>query len=162
MIIGKEELLNNHTSLPKENNITNEEIYIFFNKLMEELLRNMDRLCLAQASETGKPIKNCKKELFRCIELIKYGIKCNSEAEVKSVAYMGYSMRYYERRIGRGRILCINTFSSPYSSFIHKVIGVLLGRGVLYFKPSPKAEKCSYELYTIISNIMSKYNDKIQ
>ena len=27
---------------------------------MEELLRNMDRLCLAQASETGKPIKkNC-------------------------------------------------------------------------------------------------------
>lgn len=159
MIIGKEELLNNHTSLPKENNITNEEIYIFFNKLMEELLRNMDRLCLAQASETGKPIKNCKKELFRCIELIKYGIKCNSEAEV--VAYMGYSMRYYERRIGRGRILCINTFSSPYSSFIHKVIGVLLGRGVLYFKPSPKAEKCSYELYTIISNIMSKYNDKI-
>ena len=43
----------------------------------------MDRLCLAQASETGKPIKNCKKELFRCIELIKYGIKCNSEAEVK-------------------------------------------------------------------------------
>ncbi len=29
MIIGKEELLNNHTSLPKENNITNEEIYIF-------------------------------------------------------------------------------------------------------------------------------------
>ena len=99
---------------------------------MEELLRNMDRLCLAQASETGKPIKNCKKELFRCIELIKYGIKCNSEAEVKSVAYMGYSMRYYERRIGRGRILCINTFSSPYSSFIHKVIGVLLGRGVLY------------------------------
>lgn len=128
---------------------------------MEELLRNMDRLCLAQASETGKPIKNCKKELFRCIELIKYGIKCNSEAEVKSVAYMGYSMRYYERRIGRGRILCINTFSSPYSSFIHKVIGVLLGRGVLYFKPSPKAEKCSYELYTIISNIMSKYNDKI-
>lgn len=161
MIIGKEELLNNHTSLPKENNITNEEIYIFFNKLMEELLRNMDRLCLAQASETGKPIKNCKKELFRCIELIKYGIKCNSEAEVKSVAYMGYSMRYYERRIGRGRILCINTFSSPYSSFIHKVIGVLLGRGVLYFKPSPKAEKCSYELYTIISNIMSKYNDKI-
>lgn len=161
MIIGKEELLNNHTSLPKENNITNEEIYIFFNKLMEELLRNMDRLCLAQASETGKPIKNCKKELFRCIELIKYGIKCNSEAEVKSVAYMGYSMRYYERRIGRGRILCINTFSSPYSSFIHKVIGVLLGRGVLYFKPSPKAEKCSYELYTIISDIMSKYNDKI-
>ena len=83
MIIGKEELLNNHTSLPKENNITNEEIYIFFNKLMEEWLRNMDRLCLAQASETGKPIKNCTKELFRCIELIKYGIKCNSEAEVK-------------------------------------------------------------------------------
>lgn len=29
MIIGKEELLNNYTSLPKENNITNEEIYIF-------------------------------------------------------------------------------------------------------------------------------------
>ena len=65
------------------------------------------------------------------IEIGNSRIKCNSEAEVKSVAYMGYSMRYYERRIGRGRILCINTFSSPYSSFIHKVIGVLLGRGVL-------------------------------
>ena len=95
------------------------------------------------------------------IEIGNSRIKCNSEAEVKSVAYMGYTMMNYERRIWRWRILCINTFSSPYSSFIHKVIGVLLGRGVLYFKPSPKAEKCSYELYTIISNIMSKYNDKI-
>ncbi|MBN2929458.1 MAG: aldehyde dehydrogenase family protein [Eubacterium sp.] len=31
----------------------------------------------------------------------------------------------------------------------------------IVLKPSLKAEKCSYELYTIISNIMSKYNDKI-
>ena len=30
MIIGKEELLNNHTSLPKENNITTEQMKILY------------------------------------------------------------------------------------------------------------------------------------
>lgn len=161
MIFNKNELLHQESLNLKENLLTKNDLKEIFEKISTEIINEWKTLCYIQAKETGKPIKYCRKELFRCLALLDYGKEYFFRDEIKDISYMNFSGQYYTQRVGTGAVLAINTFSSPYSSFIHKMIGVLLGGCTFYFKPSPRAEKCSLELYKLIDKVIGQYNKKI-
>lgn len=122
------------------------------------LLNKKQRLGESQANETGKGVKYCIKEVERSACLLRYGVKyINEEYKRKEIKYGNFNGEYIKKYICGKCILAISTFSSPYNSFILKMMGVLLAGGMMIFKPSPKAYNCSVEIYNLLENILIKY-----
>lgn len=130
-----------------------------FKDMSKALLKNKYMLGKYQAVETGKGIKFCIKEVERAALLLEYGIEfIENQGRKRKIEYGGFNGTYLSRNIRGKKILAISTFSSPYSSFIHKMMGAVLAGGIIYFKPSVKAYKCSIMLYKVLEKVMYKYN----
>ena len=105
MIFNKNELLHQESLNLKENLLTKNDLKEIFEKISTEIINEWKTLCYIQAKETGKPIKYCRKELFRCLALLDYGKEYFFRDEIKDISYMNFSGQYYTQRVGTGAVL---------------------------------------------------------
>lgn len=66
------------------------------------------------------------------------------------------------KRIPLRVVLGITTFSSPYSSFFHKVIPAVICGNTFVFLPSPKVYQCSEYIFLLMENCLKKYLPKVE
>lgn len=123
------------------------------------ILLNEKKSVLAelQAKESGKPIKYCRIEIERCEELldqanayIRYRYIINNCGKLRSA-----------KRLPIGIVLAITTFSSPYSSFFHKVIPAIISGNMFVFVPSQKVCNCSKVMFIMLEQCMRTYLSEI-
>lgn len=125
----------------------------FFKNCIRDISFSKEKLAVAQTKETGKPIKYCFSEIERCIiqfkEAISYITKINNPTFIQESNFSGVSDISL---MPIGTVLAITTFSSPYSSFVHKLIPSIITQNKFIFKPSPKVFNCSNLFFQIINN----------
>lgn len=117
------------------------------------LKKNQEMLAKTQAKESGKPVKYCRIEVERCVDQLN-----------QAVAYIRYKYEFtYLGNIRNikylpvGIVLAITTFSSPYSSFFHKIIPALIKGNMFVFVPSSKAVVCSRMMFNIFEQCMETF-----
>ena len=160
MIVSNlEEIKNIQFQKVEDNDTYLKNLYKAFLDLHESMKKNKDVLAKLQASESGKPIKYCQIEIERCIEQLNQAItyiQCyNYDVDEKEKIKKS-------KRISIGIVLGITTFSSPYSSFFHKIIPSLICGNMFVFVPSPKVCRCSKELFCLLEQSMKKYLTKMK
>lgn len=104
-----------------------------------------------QARESGKPIKYAEIEVGRCISQLNHAVIFLKQW------ILDVSERRKKKRIPLGVVMAITTFSSPYSSFFHKVIPAIICDDTFVFLPSPKVYRCSEEIFFLTENCLKKY-----
>lgn len=140
--------------------VTDYEIIDSLKTLQNNLCKEKDNLAIIAAKETGKPIKYCLAEVFRSIKIIDDGITCLMTLKYDSgvICTNELNARWYRKKIPVGTVLGFTPFSSPYSSYIHKLVASIIYKNNFICKPSPKALECSIQLYNIIRNSLSIKN----
>lgn len=121
------------------------------------LRENKEMLAKLQAIESGKPIKYCKIEIERCDGLLN---QANAYIRYKYIIGCSGKIRS-EKRIPVGIVLAVTTFSSPYSSFFHKIIPAVISGNMFIFVPSPKVCSCSKAIFTMLEQCMLTYLGEI-
>lgn len=129
------------------------KIYKAFIEVTDLLKKNKELLSKSQVEEIGKPLQYCQTEVERCICQLnqaimyihyKYELSCTDKIRSK-------------KRIPVGTVLAITTFSSPYSSFFHKIIPSIICGNIFVFAPSPKACRCSKIIFNLLEECVKKY-----
>ncbi len=127
-----------------------------FSTLIAQLQEKKEFLATIQTQESGKPIKYSVIEIERCIAQLRQAITF-LQCGVSKRSNMPES-----RCISLGVVLAITTFSSPYSSFFHKVIPAIICGDTFVFSPSPKVYYCSEVMFLITENCLKKYFPDIE
>ena len=139
-----------HTPFEEHKNYAQKlvEAFIDISRCLEE---KKGYLAEIQAKESGKPIKYGEIEVGRCISQL------NQAVIFLKQSTLDVSDRRKTKRIPLGQVLAITTFSSPYSSFFHKVIPAIICDDTFIFLPSPKVYQCSEEIFFLTENCLRKY-----
>lgn len=141
----------------KKNNLTlidDSEIVENLKGIQNALSSGKDTLAKMASSETGKPIKYALAEVQRAIKIIDNGVACLLMIKQESGTLFNRQLiaRWYRIKLPIGLVIGFTPFSSPFSSFVHKLVASLIYRNNFICKPSPKALRCSLLLYSIIRN----------
>lgn len=138
--------------------ITNENNYLenlceAFINFVSILKSKQEMLAKMQAKESGKPVKYCRVEVERCVDQLN-----------QAIAYIRYKCSFSSpssirntKHLPVGIVLAITTFSSPYSSFFHKIIPALIRGNMFVFVPSPKVVICSRTMFNIFEQCVETF-----
>jgi len=137
--------------------MSSKEIEASLISLVKNLECHKGELANAVTCETGKPIKYSIWEVERSIDLIYSFISYfyayqNICGIIPNKAYG--SWRTIRKPIGI--VIGFTPFSSPFSSFLHKMIASIIHRNVFFCKPSSRAMKSSLRLYEVICDSFSQ------
>lgn len=148
-----DEILDLHFEKIKDEKKYLENLCKAFDDFSVSLKESKEKLAILQAKESGKPIRYCKVELERCDELVNQAI---AYIRYKNI-YGYYEKIKIEKRLPIGIVLAITTFSSPYSSFFHKIIPAIISGNLFVFVPSAKVCSCSMTMFTMLEQCMTMY-----
>lgn len=135
-------------------NVCDDIIIDTFKQFIKVLRKGKIKFSQSITKETGKPIKFSLSEVDRCISIIEDAISYLLTHSSCSGIYSNSNtkLNWYKRKLPIGLVLGFTPFSSPYSSFIHKLVACLVYKNNFILKPSPKALNCSLELYNLLKN----------
>lgn len=159
MIIDDFKMINGiyNTRIPFEEYICYEEkLAEAFMSLSTYLEKEKRYMAEVQAQEFGKPIRYGIMEVERCINQLN-----QATVYIKQLLSKQNSM-LDSKRIPLGVVLGITTFSSPYSSFFHKMIPAIICGDTFVFLPSPKVYQCSEKMFQLTENCLSRYLQGIE
>lgn len=159
MIINELKEISNihHLVLPSENCIDRvEKLSEVFQNLADCLMEKKDYMAELQAKESGKPIRYGRIEVERCINQL------NQAHSFLRMYFSNVKCILEKKYIPLGNILAITTFSSPYSSFFHKMIPSIICGDTFVFLPSPKVYQCSKAMFLLTEACLSKFFKDIE
>ena len=140
--------------------ISNKEIEENLLNLIDKLREKKEVLANIETKETCKPIKYSLGEVERSIDLVRSFMSQLYFTNVESGnVYNSIGADWYTIRKPIGTIIGFMPFSSPFSSFLHKMIASLMYRNIFFAKPSMKTVECSTELYNVI---MDSFDERLK
>lgn len=148
-----DKILNLHFEKVKDEKKYLENLCKGFDDFSVLINASKEKLSILQAKESGKPIKYCRIELERCDELINQAIAYIRYKHINSY----YAKIKSEKRLPIGIVLAITTFSSPYSSFFHKIIPAIISGNLFVFVPSAKVCNCSMTIFSMLEKCLTVY-----
>lgn len=122
-----------------------------FQSLIACIEEKKEYMAEIQALESGKPIRYGKIEVKRCLNQL------NQATAFLRQLTLRWSGMPEAKRIPLGVVLAITTFSSPYSSFFHKMIPAVICGDTFVFLPSPKVYQCNEKMFLLTEKCLSEY-----
>jgi len=120
-----------------------------FHSIKCGLIENKNKLIKIVCKEVKLCKEDAEKEFNRAVKTFELAKNNYNYADIKTIKRG--RIKILEKRIARGPLLAITSFSSPLSSPSHKIaLGILVGTSIL-FKPSLYARKSGKALFKIIT-----------
>ncbi|MEO1941537.1 MAG: aldehyde dehydrogenase family protein, partial [Campylobacterales bacterium] len=131
----------------------------WLNDVADRLEKERERFAKLITQEVGKPIKESKLEVQRCIENLRIcageGYNILGETIPTDATLSGIRTHSFYKRVPAGVVVAITPFNFPLNLVAHKVGPALIAGNSVVLKPTPEAPFTAYSFMKLF--LESKY-----